>query len=47
MCLWFGFTFEEKDCLLSFVRDIIHLYGLKNKLLDAFDLFILILNNKF
>lgn len=39
MCLWLGFTFEQKDCPLSFVRDVIYLYGLKNKLRDAFDLF--------
>lgn len=47
MCLWLGFTFEQKDCSLSFVRDVIYLYGLKNKLRDAFDLFVLIFNNRF
>ena len=47
MCLWLGFTFEQKDCPLSFVRDVIYLCGLKNKLRDAFDLFVLILNNRF
>lgn len=46
LCL--GFTVEEKNCLLSFVKDGIYLYGLKTKLRAAFDLFnILFLNNRF
>ena len=38
---------NKSEGLLSFVRDVIYLFGLKNKLRDAFDLFVLILNNRF